>query len=94
MVAEQSIYRDIAGLKWPGHKLEGSGPIAVVLGCDYRVVLCDMPMTARLVAAERCGQYCNHEPHNVWHRIHVLNQQPVAAPYRKRPRWASQMERD
>lgn len=91
MVETQSIYRDIAGLKWPGHKIEGAGPLAVVLGCDYRVVLCDMPMTARSVVAERCGQYCNHTALHGWHKIYVLNQQPAAVPYRKRPHWANQL---
>ena len=77
-----SIFHDIATLKWQGAKIEGSGPIAVYLGCDYRVVLCQLPMEAKQIQAEKCCARCHHGE-NIWHSIVILNSPPkTETPYR------------
>lgn len=53
-----TVWRSIAGLRWPNYRIEGSGPIAVVKPCSGIVVLVDIPLQ---VSAHKpcmiCGQH-------------------------------------
>lgn len=81
-----SIYHDICSLRWPGYKVEGSGPIAVVLECARRVVLCELPLEAAPLRDNTCGPHCYHAVDNRWHFIRILNGAPKhETPYRPRP---------
>jgi len=85
MAELKSIYADIAHLRWPGYKVEGSGPIAVVLECIRKVVLCELPMEAVPLRAEKCCVFCYHEPGNIWHSIRILNVPEEPTPYKPHP---------
>jgi hypothetical protein len=78
-------FTNIVALRWPGYKIEGSGPIAVVLHCDQRIVLCDFPMFAGTIKAESCSRHCNQRSNPAWHIVRELNAPPVQTPYRPKP---------
>jgi hypothetical protein len=84
-MVEQSIFVDIARLRWPNYSVSGVGTLAVVLACSNRVVLCDMPMVAQTIRQEPCCQFCNH-PEHTWHRIEKLIQPRERVRARQR-RW-------
>jgi hypothetical protein len=74
-MAGQTIFREIAGLRWGSlYAIEGDGPIACVLACTYRVLLCSDPMTASMAIASSCGLGCNHRrsPYGGWHKQQTL----------------------
>jgi hypothetical protein len=82
----EAIFQDIARLRWPNYRVEGTGEIAVVLTCAQKVVLASAPMEARVIAAERCGDQCCHG-RNKWHTIHLLNKPQQARKITRRARW-------
>jgi hypothetical protein len=67
----ESEYQRMAKTRWRQYAISGNGPFAVVLGCAYRVELCEMQMLAQVIASERCGPLCNHvrTPDGGWHKI-------------------------
>jgi hypothetical protein len=67
-------YKAIAERRWPGYAVSGNGSFAVVLGCAYRVELCQTPIEASVIALERCGPYCNHAriPEGGWHKVETI----------------------
>lgn len=69
-----SIFEAIAALRWPGFTISGAGALAVALECARKVILCQTPLEAQVIAAERCSAMCNQPDHFYrWHRIHELN---------------------
>lgn len=80
--------------RWPHCKIEGSGNIAVILGCSYRVVLVQTPIEAVALANGTCCPNCSHQvvPAGRWHTIEVLR--PPAPRPAPRGNFASFMERD
>lgn len=88
-----SIYLAIARLRFPNWDITGAGPIAVVLKCCRKMVLCTWPLQAQTVRAESCGTYCQHSkaPSENWHYFHVLNEEPKhSAPVKAH--WACEIE--
>jgi hypothetical protein len=68
-----SIFYEMAALRFRGKTISGSGPLAVVLDCSNRVVLCDTPMAAQITCQAECKPLgCQHGEHR-WHRIVELN---------------------
>jgi hypothetical protein len=67
----KSDYQKIAKTRWRQYAITGNGPFAVVLGCAYRVELCQTPIEASVIVAERCGPMCSHirTPEGGWHKI-------------------------
>jgi hypothetical protein len=52
-----SVWRSIAGLRWPNFRVEGSGPIAIVKPCAATVVLVDIPLQ---VSAHKSCPLCGY----------------------------------
>src|ERR1700747_3528146 len=70
-----SIHKAIAHLRWPDFEITGAGPLAVVLTCSRKVILCAMPIQAQQIAAERCGATCNlGDRFHQWHQTAELDQ--------------------
>ena len=69
----------VAQNRWPGHTISGTGNIAVILGCSYKVRLVQTPLEAKVIASQRCGDRCSHiiAPDGNWHEIQELHV-PVA----------------
>lgn len=84
LVITMSIWLEIARLKFPQHVISGDGTLAVVQECSAKVVLCQTPMLAQGVAAEKCGNNCSHAiaPDGNWHRLVRLDAVPIEAPPR------------
>jgi hypothetical protein len=73
MAAE--IYKEIARLKWPGYQVSGDGKIAVVLVCQCRVVLCEIPLAAEPIRAAECAACRNvFGDKQIHHRVVVLTE--------------------
>jgi hypothetical protein len=86
---------EMAKRKWNHCTISGTGNIAVVLGCCYRVVLVEIPIQAQALANDRCSPNCSHTiaPHGGWHQIHVLRPPEPHRP-RLRGNFAAFMEQD
>jgi hypothetical protein len=54
----QSINYETAKLRWPYYEIIGDGRMAVVCHMHRKVELCQTPMLARAVAAEKCRTNC------------------------------------
>src|SRR5689334_17591372 len=77
-----SIHRAIAALRYSGYEISGSGPIAVVLHCCRKIVLCAIPLAAHAIKGERCSQVCSAQiaPEGSWHVIEPLDILPQQRP--------------
>jgi hypothetical protein len=58
-----TVWRDIAGLRWPNFRVEGSGPIAVVKPCSGTVVLVDIPL--QVSAHKSCTNCYSHRGYDL-----------------------------
>jgi len=77
------IFDAIARLRFPNYKITGSGPLALILECSQKVILCAIPLEAEARLADSCGALCNHPDHfHAWHRIEELNVPPKPQPRR------------
>jgi hypothetical protein len=72
--SENELVINAAKRQWPGYAISGNGLFAVVLGCAYRVELCQTPIEASVIVAERCGPQCSHirTPEGGWHTIETI----------------------
>jgi hypothetical protein len=82
----KSDYQKIAKTRWRQYAICGNGPFAVVLGCAYRVELCEMQMLAQVIMSERCGPLCNHTrtPEGGWHKIERIELPRPRVPFTMR----------
>lgn len=63
--------------RWPHCRIEGTGSIAVILACSYRVVLCMLPIEAIAIVGKKCCENCAHGiMEGRWHTVEVLNPPP------------------
>jgi hypothetical protein len=85
----------MAKRRWPHCTTTGSGSIAVVLGCSYRVLLVQTPIEAQSLANGKCCDHCNHTiaPDGKWHEIVELKE-PAAPVSRMRGNFAAFMAAD
>jgi|SRR5579884_210038 len=69
-----SIYKAIAGLRWPRYEITGTGTLAVVLTCSQKVIRCALPIEAQQIAAQHCGATCNlGDCFHTWHTVEELD---------------------
>lgn len=79
--------------RWPHCRIEGSGSLAVILACSYRVVLCTLPIEASAIVSKPCCENCAHGiMEGRWHTVEVL--QPPAQPRTPRNNFAAFMAAD
>jgi hypothetical protein len=73
---------EMAKRNWPHCTISGSGSIAVILGCCYKVQLCQIPIEAQAIASAKCGPHCSHTlaPHGGWHEVIVLQPPATSRP--------------
>lgn len=89
-MAEQSIYADIARLKYPGAQtVSGEGQFAVIVHCSPRPVV--LLFTDRTEAFNRykadCGPACRHRHE----RVELHRPAPV---FKKKAHWYRDLDRD
>ena len=86
----------MAKRRWPHCTSSGSGNIAVVLGCSYKVILVQTPLEAQALASQRCGDHCSHviSPEGRWHEIVTLTEAAKPSASRLRGNFAAFMAAD
>jgi hypothetical protein len=85
---------EMAKRRWNHCTVSGAGNIAVVLNCQYRVVLCSTPIEAQAIASTKCcPENCAHGVlEGRWHEIVELK--PPVPRSRLRGNFAAFMEAD
>ena len=85
---------ETAKRRWQHCTVSGCGPIAVILNCCYRVVLCSFLLEAQALAGNKCCDNCAHGiMEGRWHEIVEL-QPPVRPASKLRGNFAAFMAAD
>jgi hypothetical protein len=86
----ETIYLDVARLRWPNYSISGAGKIAVVLPCQQKIILCEIPLQSEPIRVGDC-QPCvrRYGDRKIHHRTIVLNEPKPAYTrvHRIKPCW-------